>query len=160
MNVEAEHAHNTEQFNPHVMIDCFSKSLIKSRPEMSDHDDVSLKEYIQAYEEINKFLASLGKIFYFVISDVKEKIKLLENYLENDNENYKTILKMVKFEESKKMLSAPENAKQKNASRNMLRLHRALLFIYKFLDGLITSDSNCKLSQLCSDVILIFRLPT
>ena len=111
-----------------------------------------MKEYIQAYEEINKFLASLGTIFYFVISDVREKLKLLENYLDEDTLNYKTVKCMVEFEKSKKMLSAPENATRLNATRNLLRLHRALLFIYKFLDGLTSSDSKCKTSQLCSEV--------
>jgi hypothetical protein len=154
MSVVAESVDQQEhdQFNPHTMIDFFSKSLTKSRPDLSEHDDVSMKEYIQAYEEINKFLASLGTIFYFVISDVREKIKLLENYLHEDGVNYKTIQSMVEFEKGKKLLSSPENATRQNATRNMLRLHRALLFIYKFLDGLVSSDSKCKTSQLCSDV--------
>jgi hypothetical protein len=155
MSTEAEpvdQQHESEQFNPHAMIDFFSKSLTKSRPDVSENDDVSMKEYIQAYEEINKFLASLGTIFYFVISDVREKLKLLENYLDEDTLNYKTVKCMVEFEKSKKMLSPPENATRLNATRNLLRLHRALLFIYKFLDGLTSSDSKCKTSQLCSDV--------
>ena len=141
-----------DQFDPHVMIDYFTRSLVKSSPELGDHDDVSMKEYIQAYEEINKFLASLGTIFYFVISDVRDKIKLLENYLATDSNNYKTILCMIKYEKSQNMLSAPEMATRNNATRNLLRLHRALLFIYKFLDGLVSADSKCKTSQLCSDV--------
>lgn len=155
MSTEAEpvdQQHESEQFSPHAMIDFFSKSLTKSRPDISENDDVSMKEYIQAYEEINKFLASLGTIFYFVISDVREKLKLLENYLDQDTLNYKTVKCMVEFEKSKKMLSAPENATRLNATRNLLRLHRALLFIYKFLDGLTSSDSKCKTSQLCSEV--------
>ena len=65
---------------------------------------------------------------------------------------------MVEFEEEQKMLSAPENATRNNATRNVLRLHRALLFIYKFLDGLITSDpKTVKLSHLCSDVSKYYK---
>lgn len=155
MNVERENTGHSDKFDPHLMIDYFSMSLVKTRPDLNDQDDVAMKEYIQAYEEINKFLASLGKIFYFVISDVKEKIKLLEDYLHKDNNNYKTILTMVEFEKGQKMLSAPENATRNNATRNLLRLHRALLFIYKFLDGLVTSDpKTVKLPQLCSDIYL------
>lgn len=146
----------TAQFDPFVMISYFSKSLIKSQPDLGDHDDVSLKEYIQAYEEINKFLASLGTIFYFVISDVKEKIKLLENYLENDAVNYKTILNMVQHEKSQNMLSPPEVSTRNNATRNLLRLHRALLFIYRYLEALASSDPKCKISHLCSDVSIFY----
>ena len=92
MDTEVENAEHSDKFDPYLMIDYFSRSLLKSDPDLNDQDDVAMQEYIQAWEEINKFLASLGKIFYFVISDVKEKIKLLEDYLQNDNTNYKVLL--------------------------------------------------------------------
>lgn len=148
------HQNNSDEFNPHVLFEWFNSSLIKTDPSLKDFNDVSLDDYLKAYEEINKFLSCLGTIFYFVISDVKEKIKIVGDYIASDPVNYRSILSMVEYEKSKRLLSSPEASSAKNATRNILRLHRALLFIYKFLDGLIIADPKCKTPQLCTEVRL------
>ncbi len=79
--------------------------------------------------------------------DVKEKLVLLDSYLLKNEENYKTILNIVNYEKENKIYKI-----KGNASRHILRLHRALVFIYKFLDRLYTSDHKNKSSTICSEV--------
>ena len=82
------------------------------------------------------------------MADVKDKLGLLEDYLTKNAENYKTIRKIVNYEKENKLFKN----KGANASRHILRLHRALVFIYKFLDKLYNSDHKNKSSTICSEV--------
>ena len=95
-----------------------------------------------------RFFDYLGSVFYFVVADVKEKLVLLKDYMAKNEQNYKTILKIVNYEKENKIYKNKGN----NASRHILRLHRALIFIYKFLDRLYQSDHKNKSSTICSEV--------
>jgi hypothetical protein len=91
----------------------------------------------------------LGPIFYFVVAEVKDKLALLGNYLKEKPENYETIEKTVVYEKDNNL----HVQIKLNASRTILRLHRALLFIYKFLERLVVCpDSQIKSSALCIEV--------
>ncbi len=90
----------------------------------------------------------LGAIFYFVTVDVKDKLVLLDSYIKQNPNDYKTIATMVQYEKKNNLY---ETLKL-NGSRTILRLHRALLFIYKFLDLLVKSDNSIKSSTVCVDV--------
>ena len=91
---------------------------------------------------------NLGAIFYFVVVDVKQKLVLLGEYLNEKPNHYQTVHKAVVYEKENDL-----HVKLKlNASRTLLRLHRALLFIYKFLERLVCSDDQMKSSTLCIDV--------
>ena len=91
-----------------------------------------------------RFFDYLGSVFYFVVADVKEKLVLLKDYMAKNEQNYKTILKIVNYEKENKIYKNKGN----NASRHILRLHRALIFIYKFLDRLYQSDHKNKSSKI------------
>lgn len=142
---------NSTRFDARLLLDSFTKSLIKSVSDV-DFDDVLIREYLVAYNEFVKFLEYLGHVFYFVVVDVKDKIQIMHNYLEKNPDHYETIGKMVKYEQSQNMFVNNGTAyKTTGGSRTILRLHRALIFIYKFLTGLYSADQKAKSSQLCWD---------
>jgi hypothetical protein len=145
---ETLEANNKSQseFSATLLFDAFQRSLRKSNENFTEFDDICLVEYIIAYKEILKFLEYLGTIFYFVISDVKEKILILEGHIEKNTSHYKTIRHSVEYEKKNDLLTV-----KSNASRTILRLHRALIFIYKFLDRLFSADHKCKTPQLCTE---------
>lgn len=135
-------------FNCKILIGAFHQSACKTHESLPHHDDVALKEYCIAYKEVIKFLEKLGAVFYFVIIDIREKIVILENFLEDNPVNYETITKMVEYEKSEKHLVAKQE-KPNNGARTILRLHRALLFIYKLLNNLYIAESETKSSDIC-----------
>lgn len=83
-----------------------------------------------------------------MVSDVKEKLTILNGYVEKHPEEYRTIHKTLSYEKENKI----HINNKSNASRHILRLHRALLFIYKFLEKLYHSDHKTKSSTICWDV--------
>jgi hypothetical protein len=140
-------------FDAMRLFDAFSKCLHKSVPnDSAAHDDVNLKDYLLAYEEISRFLNCLGTVFMFVTTDINDKIRTLESYLREQPEHYSTIQSLVKYEHSASMLRKPHSSTRRNASRHVLRLHRALLFIYKFLERLHSAEANAKSPHICTEV--------
>ncbi|XP_037948756.1 ceramide-1-phosphate transfer protein [Teleopsis dalmanni] len=114
-------------------------------------DDIHLGEYLQAYEEINKFFQLMGSVFGFVSSDVRSKIDILEEFRSNDGTttNFKTIKTMIEYEINTDLL------KDKNyisGSRTLLRLHRGLEFVYEFLNRLSELEEHDKLHNCSKEV--------
>lgn len=142
---------NKEEFNPVRLYEAFTNSLKKSDQSLPDFDDISLNEYILAYEEIVKFLECLGSVFYFVIVDVRDKINILRDYLKKHPEQYETIYTLVVHEQKLNYFKNPIAAKQSSATRHILRLHRALIFVCKFLDQLIKAEQRTKSAQICTE---------
>jgi hypothetical protein len=141
---------NSSKFDPRVLIESFSNSLIKSSGSADDYDDVLISHYLFAYEELVKFLEYLGQLFYFVVIDVKDKIQIMQRYQRDNFQNYETIAKMVKYEQSQKMFENGGYAhRTTGGTRTILRLHRALIFVYKFLATLQNADPKIKSAQLC-----------
>jgi hypothetical protein len=138
----------TSQFNSRLLLQAIISSFEKSQAHLDDHDDVKLKEYLLAYEELAKFLECLGKIFYFVIVDVRDKIGILEKFMQNDPDNYVTILKTVEYEKSINAFSSHSPLHRSSATRTILRLHRALIFICKFIERLFNADNKLKTPQI------------
>jgi hypothetical protein len=146
-NADAPSDHS---FNTTRLFEAFSKCLRK-REGTNDYE-VNLKEYLHAYEEISKFLHCLGTVFMFVTSDINDKIHILEGYLRDSPDHYRTVQSLVEHEHANQMLQKPQSSTRKNASRHFLRLHRALLFIYKFLNRLYTAEANAKSPAICIEV--------
>ena len=77
-------------------------------------------------------------------SDVEEKIGILREYRKADNrDEYKSIQSMIGYEVKNDIT---DNKKKASGARTLLRLHRALEFIYKFLAKIRDTDNNAKLS--------------
>lgn len=163
-------SHNSDQFDPYRLFDAISKCLYNKESgrehsinvdsvtaksaeiDLSEFNDVLLKNYLIAYDEIAKFLHCLGSVFYFVTSDIYEKIKLLNGYLKDSPAEYRTFATLFKHEHDAGLLQKPASSHRKNATRNILRLHRALIFIHDFLEKLNESDKHAKTAHVCAEV--------
>lgn len=70
----------------------------------------------------------MGSVFSFVSSDLKQKIDVLQELLEKDNNNYQTIKTMIEHEKNNNLLEKKDFV---SGARTFLRLHRGLgMFFY------------------------------
>lgn len=66
----------------------------------------------------------MGSIFGFVSSDLKAKMDILLELLNNDDSsNFETVKKMIEYEKNNKLLTKNDYV---SGSRTLLRLHRGL----------------------------------
>ncbi|EFX74206.1 hypothetical protein DAPPUDRAFT_231317 [Daphnia pulex] len=108
---------------------------------------LDMDSYIKAYNEFNKFFRLMGTVFGFVSSDVTSKLEILQTFRQGSNgHHFQTIEDMIIHEENENKFS---DSKYISASRTLLRLHRALLFIALFLEELFQLKSEDKLSSAC-----------
>lgn len=128
-------------FDLRTVHDFFDEALV-------ENDDVDLKAYLEAYKELYKFFQLMGSVFSFVSSDLKQKIDLLIELMNKDDQNYRTIKSMIDFEKENKLL---EKSDFVNGSRTLLRLHRGLDFIKEFLRQLGDLLDTDKTSSCCQD---------
>ncbi|XP_074107414.1 ceramide-1-phosphate transfer protein [Cotesia typhae] len=127
-------------FDLRTVHDNFDRALIED-------DDVDIKAYLEAYNELYKFFQLMGSVFSFVSSDLKQKIDVL-NDLVNKNDNYQSIKSMIDYEKENKLL---EKSDYTNGARTLLRLHRGLDFIREFLRQLEELKESDKTSNCCQD---------
>lgn len=73
----------------------------------------------------------MGSVFSFVSSDLKQKIDILTNLLNKDNQQYTTVKSMIEYEKENELL---EKSDFVNGARTLLRLHRGLGRIIVFVD--------------------------
>ncbi|EFN78483.1 ceramide-1-phosphate transfer protein [Harpegnathos saltator] len=115
---------------------------------LMENDDIDLKAYLDAYNELYKFFQLMGSVFSFVSSDLKQKIDILAELRNKDNQNYTTVKTMIEYERENKLL---EKADFVNGARTLLRLHRGLDFIREFLRQLGDLTDVDKTSSCCQD---------
>ncbi|CAG5092102.1 Similar to cptp: Ceramide-1-phosphate transfer protein (Danio rerio) [Cotesia congregata] len=127
-------------FDLRTVHDNFDRALIED-------DDVNIKAYLEAYNELYKFFQLMGSVFSFVSSDLKQKIDVL-NDLVIKNDNYQSIKSMIDYEKENKLL---EKSDYTNGARTLLRLHRGLDFIREFLRQLGELKETDKTSNCCQD---------
>lgn len=65
----------------------------------------------------------MGSVFSFVSADLKQKIDILTNLLNKDDQQYITVKSMIEYEKENKLLEKPDFV---NGARTLLRLHRGL----------------------------------
>lgn len=128
-------------FDLRLVHDHFDRALVQD-------DDVDLKAYLDAYNELYKFFQLMGSVFSFVSSDLKQKIQILIELINKDDQNYKTVKTMIEYEKESKLL---EKADYTNGARTLLRLHRGLDFIKEFLRQLGDLSDSDKTSSCCQD---------
>ncbi|XP_067630753.1 ceramide-1-phosphate transfer protein [Eurosta solidaginis] len=112
-----------------------------------ESDDVLLAEYLEAYEEINKFFQLMGTVFGFVSSDVRSKIDILCEYRRKEatRDRFVTIKAMIEYEKDEELL---KDNSYVSGARTLLRLHRGLEFIYEFLRRL-SELNECDKTHAC-----------
>ncbi|XP_020284153.1 ceramide-1-phosphate transfer protein [Pseudomyrmex gracilis] len=128
-------------FDLRLVHDHFDKALI-------ENDDIDLKAYLDAYNELYKFFQLMGSVFSFVSSDLKQKIDILIEQRSKDSQNYTTIKTMIDYEKENNLLEKPDFV---NGARTLLRLHRGLDFIREFLRQLGDLKDCDKTSSCCQD---------
>ncbi|CAD5209263.1 unnamed protein product [Bursaphelenchus xylophilus] len=99
-------------------------------------DDVKLPEYLDAYEELSRFFSELGVVFGFVESDVAAKRIILRELIDNNKDEYSTVITMVSTE-----CNDAETPREKG-SRTLLRLHRALEFLTLFVKQIYDNEEE------------------
>ncbi|TRY73678.1 hypothetical protein TCAL_10163 [Tigriopus californicus] len=105
---------------------------------------VDIDLYALGFEEIVKFLNLLGTVFGWVASDVHHKLANIAQHRKGSaGAHYETINTMVDYEIKEKLIK-PKAKETSSGTRNLLRLHRALEFISKFLHDLPEMDMSDK----------------
>uniref|UniRef100_H2Z781 Glycolipid transfer protein domain-containing protein n=1 Tax=Ciona savignyi TaxID=51511 RepID=H2Z781_CIOSA len=109
-----------------------------------------MDRYLSAWDELIRFLNSMGKAFTFVSSDVVEKVGILREFRKSSNsEHYETVEKMIKFEKENNLINrqqAPSKTVTAYGSRTLLRLHRALKFLLILIGKLAHNEDEGKVS--------------
>jgi len=107
--------------------------------------NISLKKYVDGYEQVYKFLNLLGTLFGWVATDVQNKIDVLRKHMDGPNkEHYSNISGMIEYEISTGQIMW-KKSNDGSGSRNLLILHRALEYVVAFLAKLddIEEDEKC-----------------
>ncbi|XP_015110948.1 ceramide-1-phosphate transfer protein [Diachasma alloeum] len=128
-------------FDLRVVHDHFDRALIED-------DDVNMRAYLDAYNELYKFFQLMGSVFSFVSADLKQKIDILNELLNKEEEKYQTVKSMIEHEKENKLLNKGDYS---NGARTLLRLHRGLDFIREFLRQLGDLSDADKTSSCCQD---------
>lgn len=112
---------------------------------VNESGEILLKNYVEGYGELYKFLNLLGTVFGWVSSDVEAKLQVVRNLMAGpDGSEYVTIQSMIRHEVAKDMVK--RKAKDcSTGTRNLLRLHRALEYIIAFLEGVpkLAHEDKC-----------------
>ncbi|BHF67033.1 transfer protein [Sparganum proliferum] len=151
----------TNAFNLKLVMDHFSKAV-------TDGDtDVRLEDYCIGYDELSNLLDALGRIMYFVVRDVNKKLQILNDLRDpktspDYHENFVSVGKMCAFETSQYKDNKPVGKLLTYGSRNLLRLHRALLFIIYLFERVCSEPDEktlCELAQSAYDETLAKHHP-
>ncbi|KAF2886212.1 hypothetical protein ILUMI_19962 [Ignelater luminosus] len=115
---------------------------------LHEDDDVKLKEYLYSYEELNKFCNLMGVVFGFVSKDLRSKMDILYEFLNNQEtlEHFQTAKKMIEYEKGNELLFKKGYT---SGSRTLLRLHRGLDFIRVFLKNVGDLQDSDNTSAVC-----------
>jgi hypothetical protein len=107
----------------------------------------------------NRFFDQLGSVFKFVKDDVVQKLIILQEFVDsddNDTPHFDTIQKAIDYETENNLIET----NSENFARTLLRLHRALIFIEEFLRGLTerpSSDSTVTIATTAYDSTLYYH---
>ncbi|XP_061197722.1 ceramide-1-phosphate transfer protein-like [Saccostrea echinata] len=115
-----------------------------------NNDQLILRDYLEAYHELNRFFRLSGRLFGFVAKDLEEKIHVLESHMNSPNgQHYNTIQSMIEFEVTNKITKVKH--KLPSGSRSLLRLHRGLEFILEFMKRLGQSSDDDRSSLIAAE---------
>jgi len=83
----------SNKFDIKLVHDCCLNSL-------HEDDDVRMQEYLDSYEELDKFCSLMGVVFGFVSKDLRAKMEILYEFLKNQETaaNFETVKQMIQYE--------------------------------------------------------------
>jgi len=113
-----------------------------------DNPKISLREYIDGYDQVYKFLNLLGTVFGWVGSDIQAKMNVIKELMDGaKSENYTTVHDMIEYETSAGLIMWKKST-DGSGSRNFLILHRALEYVVAFLNQMEEIEENEKCSNI------------
>ncbi|NXA03039.1 CPTP protein, partial [Sapayoa aenigma] len=130
-------------FSLREVLDAFQRCVTERR-------EVLLEPYLSGWWGLIRFLQRLGAVFAFISKDAVAKVELMEGLCRGpQREHYESLQAMVRFE----LARGPGELRGRPGSgcRTVLRLHRALLWLQLFLEGLRTSSRDSRTSVICTD---------
>uniref|UniRef100_A0A672ZA37 Si:ch73-269m23.5 n=1 Tax=Sphaeramia orbicularis TaxID=375764 RepID=A0A672ZA37_9TELE len=128
--------------------------LLYLKSSLSEDDDILLEPYLQAWDQLIKFMESLGTMVSFFSQKVKEKVIVIrklsvQRSLEASGKHgrpvYRSVQSMVEAELKEGVVSF--SRRTDSGCRMLLRLHRSLLWVKLMLEGLAegpTADGRYK----------------
>ncbi|KAG5878890.1 hypothetical protein JTB14_031548 [Gonioctena quinquepunctata] len=132
-----------EKFDIAIVHEKFGAALL-------DEDDVQLQEYLESFEELNKFFTLMGTVFGFVSKDLKAKIDILSELIKDPKNEGKlaTAKTMIDYEIQNDLLNKKGYI---SGTRTLLRIHRGLDFIKLFLKKLCDLKDEESTSTACRE---------
>ncbi|XP_078524654.1 glycolipid transfer protein domain-containing protein 2 isoform X1 [Lissotriton helveticus] len=130
------------------------KLLAAFRKSVTPDGQVLLKEYLEGWKELIKFMDALGTVFGFISQETITKINIVHSYRTGKHSaEYHTLESMVKYELQDNVVNFKELPSDRTPSgcRTLLRLHRALKWLELFLYKLATSTDQDSTSDMCAD---------
>lgn len=117
-----------------------SKKFNFSKVETTNQANLVVPTYILSISHLSfRFFQLMGSVFSFVSSDLKQKIDILNQLLNKEEEKYQTVKTMIEHEKENKLL---EKGDYSNGARTLLRLHRGLGLFFKFRSEWIIDKST------------------
>ncbi|XP_071796267.1 ceramide-1-phosphate transfer protein-like [Asterias amurensis] len=99
-------------------------------------NDILIEHYLNAFNDLSRFFELLGTAFGFVSKDINEKIKILKAHQAENPDHFVSIQAMVAYEVEKSLTKSKTPSGLVSGSRTLLRLHRTMDFVAKFLTRL------------------------
>ncbi|XP_023341765.1 ceramide-1-phosphate transfer protein [Eurytemora carolleeae] len=110
--------------------------------------DISLKDYVDGYEQVYKFLSLLGTLFGWVGADVQVKVDNIRKHMVGEkSQHYTTVRAMIEYENESGLILWKKTS-DLSGSRNLLILHRALQYVVAFLAKLENIDEEEKCTNI------------
>ncbi|XDV46591.1 hypothetical protein PO909_014464 [Leuciscus waleckii] len=152
-----------------------SRLLLHLSSALGPASDVLLEPYLLCWEELIKFMESLGPLVGFFTHKVEEKITLIRQlsleestiFMTEDAQRvappphhshaYHSVRSMLEAELQRGVVSF--DSQTPSGSRTLLRLHRSLLWLQLLLEKLVTEPEGRSMGELCRDAYLEVLAP-
>ncbi|XP_038052920.1 ceramide-1-phosphate transfer protein-like [Patiria miniata] len=97
---------------------------------------ILMEHYVNAFNDLSRFFVLMGTAFGFVSKDINEKVGILKAHRAENPDHFVTIQSMVAYEVENNLTQAKTPSGLLSGSRTLLRLHRTMDFVAKFLGRL------------------------
>lgn len=138
-------------------------------------DDVLLEPYLLCWDELIKFMESLGPLVGFFTYKVEEKITLIRQLSQEESAHQRNVIQSTHnpqltdqhaYHSVRSMLEAELkrgvvsfDRQTDSGSRTLLRLHRSLLWLQLLLEKLGTEPDERSMGELCREAYLQVLAP-
>ncbi|KAM8989718.1 ceramide-1-phosphate transfer protein [Ara ararauna] len=117
---------------------------------VTERRELLLEPYVRGWRGLIRFLHGLGTVFSFISREAEAKVRLMEGYCRGPRrERYVSLQTMVEYELATGLVDRRKSSD--SGCRTVLRLHRALLWLQLFLEGLRTGGEDSRTAAICTD---------